>query len=246
MKLSIITPTLNQSQFIEDTIISVQNQNFKNIEHIVIDGGSTDGTIDILKKYKHLKWISEKDSGQSNAINKGFRMATGDIVAWINSDDYYDTNVFNSVSDFFCSHKDCHFLYGDINYIEENGKLIASYKGDNLTLDNLIRCPDIVRQPSCFWTKDVISDIGYLNERLHLVMDFEFFLRIGMKYRYYYLGQTFSNFRFYQTNKTNRLLKKQAVELFTVLFRYRKLNISNCKLIFKRYLKSLIDNWRLQ
>jgi len=88
VKISIITPTLNHAQYIEDTILSVKNQDYSDFEHIIIDGGSTDGTVDILKKYPHLIWISEKDSGQSNAINKGFKMASGDILAWINSDDY--------------------------------------------------------------------------------------------------------------------------------------------------------------
>lgn len=244
MKISIITPTLNQAQFIEDTIISVLTQNFNNFEHIIIDGGSTDGTVEILKNYEHLKWVSEKDTGQSNAINKGFRMASGDIIAWINSDDYYDKGIFSPVSDFFESHKDCHFLYGDITYIDEHRKFLTSLKGANLTLGNLVNCPDIVRQPSCFWRKDILYDIGFLNEKLHLVMDFDFFLRIGLKYKYYYIERNISNFRHYKTNKTNRLLKRQAVELFSVLLKHKKLNISNCGLIFKRYFISSLDYWR--
>ncbi len=99
--VSIITPSFNQAQFIEQTIKSVQNQDYKNIEHIIIDGGSTDGTIDILKKYSGIKWISEKDNGQSDAINKGFSTANGEILAWLNSDDYYDENIITKVVEYF-------------------------------------------------------------------------------------------------------------------------------------------------
>jgi len=98
--ISIVTPSLNQGRYIEQTIQSVLLQNYPNFEHIVIDGGSTDGTVEILKKYPHLKWISEKDSGQSEALNKGLKMATGDIIAWINSDDWYAEGAFNNVASF--------------------------------------------------------------------------------------------------------------------------------------------------
>lgn len=243
MRFSIITPTLNQSQFIEQTIRSVINQNYSDYEHIIVDGGSVDSTIDILKRYKTLKWISEKDNGQSHAINKGFAMATGDILAWINSDDYYQENIFESVADYFIQHPNCYFLYGDITYVNEHGRYLESFKGNNLTLTNLVRCPDIIRQPSCFWRKDVIGQIGGLSETLHLVMDFDFLLRIGLKFEYHYLNKNLSFFRHYQNNKTHRLLKKQAIELLTVLLKYKKLNIYNVRLILIRYLKSVIKGY---
>jgi glycosyltransferase involved in cell wall biosynthesis len=218
MKFSIITPTLNQSQYIEKTINSVLEQDYPDFEHIIIDGVSTDGTLEILKKYPHLKWISEKDSGQSNAINKGFRMATGDIVAWINSDDYYDSSVFKTVNDYFTRNSNSNFVYGDITYVDAQNKIVEKHKGANLTYENLVKCSDIIRQPSCFWKKCVIEKVGLLNENLHLVMDFDFFLRIGKQYTFDYIEKNVSFFRCYPDGKTGKFRKKQLIELAKVLY----------------------------
>ncbi len=217
MKISIITPTLNQANFIEDTILSVKSQHYPDFEHIIVDGGSTDGTIEILKKYPHVKWISEKDSGQSNAINKGFRMATGDILAWLNSDDYYEKDVFPIIAEYFEKNAGCSFLYGDITYVDENGKMLGRISGDQMRYAELVKNPDLVRQPSCFWRKEVLQIVGFLNENLHLVMDYEYLLRIGKRYGFGYLNRNISYFRSYGGNKTSRLNKEQLRELQKVM-----------------------------
>jgi glycosyltransferase involved in cell wall biosynthesis len=220
MKISIITPTLNHARFIEDTIQSVLNQDHKDVEHIVVDGGSTDGTIEILKKHPHLKWISEKDTGQSNAINKGFRMATGDIIAWCNSDDYYERNVFSEIAAFFRDHPDCCFLYGDITYIKEDKNVIFKFSGNDMSFASLLKNPDLVRQPSCFWRKELLQTIGFLNEDLHLVMDYDYILRIGRKHPFCYMPKNLSYFRFYAENKTTKMVKRQVRELRAVMKEY--------------------------
>ena len=121
MKISIITPSYNQAQFIERTILSVLNQDYKDIEYIIMDGGSTDGTVEILKKYSdHIIWKSEKDNGQSDAINKGLKMATGDIVAYLNSDDTYQPGAFKEVATFFEKNPDKKWVYGKCLIINEN------------------------------------------------------------------------------------------------------------------------------
>jgi glycosyltransferase involved in cell wall biosynthesis len=217
MRISIITPSLNQSRFIEETILSVKNQPYKDFEHIVIDGGSTDGTIEILKKYPHLKWISEKDNGQSDAINKGFRVAAGDVLAWLNSDDYYDQNIFKDVAAYFEAHSDCFFLYGNITYVDESGKPFAHVDGDTISYKRLLCNPDIVRQPSCFWRKDILRTVGYLDENLHVVMDYDYFLRIGKLYQFHYINSNLSFFRSYPQGKTSSLAKRQATELRSVM-----------------------------
>ena len=118
LKFSVITPSFNNAQYIEQTIKSVLEQNYPNFEHIVIDGGSTDGTVEILKKHSHLKWVSEKDEGQADALNKGFRMATGDIIAWINSDDWYEPNIFGNIAEWFERNPDKNIVMGDCNLID--------------------------------------------------------------------------------------------------------------------------------
>ena len=200
------------------------NQNHEDVEHIVIDGGSTDNSVSILAKFPHLIWTSEKDSGQSDAINKGFRKATGEIVAWLNSDDYYEENIFKEIVDYFEAHPDCMFLYGAITHVNKYGKPLFSVSGDVISFQELIRCPDIVRQPSSFWRREVIREFGGLDERLHLVMDFDFFLRIARRYRFHYIDRNLSYFRTYDVNKTSAYPRRQIFEINQV-FRKNKIHL---------------------
>jgi glycosyltransferase involved in cell wall biosynthesis len=216
LKISIVTPSYNQAEFIEATIRSVMHQDHDDVEHIVIDGGSTDGTTAVLKKYAHLHWVSEKDSGQSNAINKGFARATGDVVAWLNSDDYYEENVFGAVADYFRSHPDCMLLYGNITFVGRDGRPLYSITGDTIDYDALIACPDIVRQPSFFWRREVITEVGGVDENLHLVMDFDFLLRIGKKHRFHFVNRNLSYYRYYRDNKSLSQARRQTVEICRV------------------------------
>jgi glycosyltransferase involved in cell wall biosynthesis len=240
LRISVITPTLNQGEFIEDTIRSVFEQDHLDVEHIVVDGGSTDGTQEILARYPHLRWVSEEDSGQSNAINKGFRMATGDVVAWLNSDDYYDRNVLSAVSAYFETHPGCMMLYGDITYIARDRRILYSLTGDTISYETLLQSPDIVRQPSSFWRRQAVADLGGLDERLHLVMDFDLILRCARRQRPHYIARNLSFFRWYGQSKTATMLGRQARELYRV---YRKNGVSlgfrQYRFLLGRYLDSL-------
>ena len=239
MKISVITPSLNQADFIEKSIRSVLFQDYSDFEHIIIDGGSSDNTIDILKKYNHLKWISEKDSGQSQAINKGFEIATGDIICWLNSDDYFDTDTFTRVSDYFNKHPDCSLLYGDITYVDEKNTVIRRITGNEISHSALSIYPDLVRQPSTFWRKSIINEFGGLNEKLKLVMDLDFFLRISSKYKFHYIPQNLSFFRTYSEGKTLKFQRRQVLEIIIVLFRNnKKISWITVKILTKRFLLS--------
>lgn len=230
LRFSIITPSYNQGKFIRDTIESVLQQNYDNFEHIIIDGGSTDDTISILKEYPHLKWISEKDNGQAHAINKGFAMASGDIIAWINSDDYYEKDVFSTIVKYFEEHQHSNFLYGDITYVDQLKNILSTIKGETLSYSALIKNPDIVRQPSIFWRKDIFLSVGYLDENLHLVMDYDFFLRAAKNYPFDYIHKNLSCFRVHSQSKTTQLFKNQSLEIYSVFKRY------NQTITFNQYL----------
>jgi glycosyltransferase involved in cell wall biosynthesis len=219
MRISIVTPSFNQAKFIEQTIRSVLDQDHDDIEHIVMDGGSTDGTCEILSRYPHLHWVSEQDRGQSDAINKGFRRSTGDILAWLNSDDWYEKNVLGDVARYFGTHPDCMMLYGDIMFVDKEGKKLISYTGDTINFASLAECPDIVRQPSFFWRKALFLEQGGVDESLNLVMDFDYFLRTARKYRLHYLPRTISCYRCYEQNKSLSMGRRQVLEMMQV---YRK------------------------
>src|ERR1700733_2213211 len=148
--ISIITPSFNQGAYIEQTIRSVLHQNFEHVEHIVVDGGSTDGTVDILKRYPHLVWVSEKDRGQADALNKGLALAKGDIVGWVNSDDYYEHDIFGSVAACF-QRSNAQWVVGNLADVFDDGSQVVFRPSPTITFDALVRDPDIVRQQSTFF-----------------------------------------------------------------------------------------------
>jgi glycosyltransferase involved in cell wall biosynthesis len=185
LKISIITPSFNQAQYLEQTIDSVLSQDYPNIEYIVIDGGSTDGSIDIIKKYeKHLAyWVSEPDSGQSQAINKGVQRATGDVINWLNSDDYYHSGALQTVADAFKDRRvTCYCAKS--NMINEEG-LIKESRGTDVYEGNLAKTIGWARidQPETFFRIEAWDNVGLLNEQLHYTMDREWWMRYLLIYR---------------------------------------------------------------
>lgn len=225
MKITVVTPSFNQGSFIEETIRSVMHQDHGEVEHIVVDGGSTDNTVEILRKYDHLRWVSEKDSGQSNAINKGFRMATGGILAWLNSDDMYEENVLGAVAGYFEDHPDCMLAYGDITFVDRSGARMFAITGGTMDYASLLENPDRVRQPSCFWRSELVRELGGLDEDLHLAMDFDFLVRAGARHRFYYLPRSLSRFRSYDENKSWSSHRRQIREILGV-YRKNKLRLT--------------------
>lgn len=221
LKISIITPSFNQGKFIRDTIESVLNQNYKNYEHIVIDGGSTDETVDILKEYPHLTWISEKDKGAADAINKGFEMADGDVVTWINSDDYYEANTFIEVINYFSNDTNIEFLYGNRSVSMPIKNKVYPEKTIIQDAQKLIHfSADIVRQPCSFFRLSLLRKVGLLNADLKLVFDYDLFIRMFLTAKPYYVDRSFAVQRDYGDTLTRRNLKRQAVEIFKVSRKY--------------------------
>ena len=181
-KITIITPVLNQGKYIEAAIRSVLLQNYPHLEYIIMDGGSSDNTLSIIKKYTPWihHWESIRDHGQSHAINKGLKLATGEIITWLNGDDLLTRGALKAVAEFYLRHPQAVFTYGKAFYLLEESTLLPVSPPENPGLQAFSRFPFV--QPSCFFKKAVLSHIGLLDESLQMTMDFDLFVRIALLY----------------------------------------------------------------
>ncbi len=223
-KISIITPSYNQGQFIEQTILSVINQNYPNLEYIIIDGGSTDKSVEIIKKYeKHLAyWVSEPDKGQSDAINKGIAKCTGDIFNWINSDDYYEPNVFNEIAEGF-KDKNTLALCGFMNRVNMQGNVLNKvrtqiYDSFPQTVGYLL-----YQQLSTFIRFSAVRKLGVLNTNLNYAMDIEWWFKFLLKFgidNIKMTNQTITNFRVYPNSKTGSSNSQLFNELINIYYHF--------------------------
>lgn len=177
-KITIVTPSYNQGEFLEETILSVLSQEYPNLEYIICDGGSTDNSVEIIKKYadRLAWWCSEKDKGQTVAINKGMHRATGDIVGWINSDDVLLPGALLEVGRFFMKHPDCEFANGDGAVIGRDGTVL---KFTHLVVNKwfMERGYSNIVQQGMFWRRDLFGKLGFLDETFHAIMDVEWLIR---------------------------------------------------------------------
>lgn len=223
LKVSIITPSYNQGEYLEETILSVLNQTYENIEYIVIDGGSTDNSVDIIRKYvdKITYWCSEKDNGQADAINKGLKRATGDLVCWINSDDVLYTNFVEKFVNHFIAHPNVDFLYGDV---EQGADLqyATIRKGETIDYPTMLRTLRVpMPQQATMWRKSVMDKIGYLDSQWHVLLDREYFMRIAQCSAIEYLPGVVAFFRNHENAKSIAEWHKWMPELekyYTTLF----------------------------
>ncbi|MEL7069941.1 MAG: glycosyltransferase family 2 protein [Cyanobacteria bacterium J06581_3] len=205
-KITIITPSFNQAEFIEETIRSIILQGYPNLEYIVIDGGSSDGSVEIIKKYELWidYWISEPDEGQSNALNKGFKKATGEILAWVNSDDTYEPGTLTAIGRYFASHPDTDVVYGNANIIDIDSKDIGLIRSvpfsRNAYLYNALPIP---AQTAVFWRRELFFNIGMVNESLNYSMDCELIVKfIEADARFSFIREVFGNYRAHELSKT--------------------------------------------
>jgi len=194
---SIVTPSFNRGRFIEEAILSIKNQNYPHIEHLIIDGGSTDGTLDVIRRYEgmyNLRWVSEPDEGQADALNKGFRLARGEILGWLNADDTYQPEAVPSAVAWLQSHPAVDLVYGHSHYIDESGAVLYTNTTPPFSLERLL-CSNIIPQTAMFFRRRIIEESGGVNPHLHYVMDWEFVLRIARHYQVQRVPAVWGNFR---------------------------------------------------
>ena len=220
-RISILTPSFNQGAYIEQNIRSVLDQGYPNVEHIVIDGGSTDNTVEILKRYPHLKWVSEKDRGQADALNKGLALATGEIIGWINSDDFYEKNIFATVAGHFADQA-TQWVVGNLTRVWEGLNLQLAESSQSITYAKLLRNADIVAQPGTFFRKSAIEAAAGWNADLHMVMDFDLWVRLARMYAPKMVDANWAYFRMHADQKSTwRNLTRQIREINRILRRER-------------------------
>lgn len=201
-RLSVVTPSFDQAQFIERTLRSVLDQRVDSLEYVVCDGGSTDGTLDILRRYEdRLRWVSERDGGQAEAVNKGLSLTSGEVIGWLNSDDIYCPGALEYVCAFFDEHPDVDIVYGDANHIDEEDLVIEPYYTEDWDYE---RFKDVcfVCQPAVFFRRRIVSRHGLLDRSLRYCMDYEYWLRIGATTPFVRLPRIVAGSRMYRTNKT--------------------------------------------
>ena len=227
MDISIVTPSFNQGQFIERTLQSVADQRRAlpeqvTLEHVVFDGGSTDNTVEILQNFKpEVNFVSEKDQGQTDAINKGIRATSGTIIGWLNSDDIYYPGAVAKALAFFNNHPEVDVVYGQADHIDVHDKAFESYPSDSWNFERLQeQC--FLCQPAVFFRRRVIEQYGLLDETLSYCMDYEYWLRLGKAgVQFAYTEEKWAGSRLYADNKTlgaRVLVHKEINDMFKKKF----------------------------
>ena len=246
--VSIITPSFNQGRYLEETMLSVLQQDYPNIEYIVIDGGSTDNSIEVIHRYESRLgyWISERDKGQTEALNKGFAHAHGEILAWLNSDDVYYPGAVSEAVKFLLENPDIGMVYGDLDFINEDGRIIGRFKAAQTHLKKLRRGYVHIPQPAAFFKATHWKKIGPLDPGYFFAMDYDLWVRLaGVTSLKYLPGNPWAKFRLHSDAKTINADDRCWPEMLRVHYRDggRFLSI----IVIKYYLRKLVSpfiNWR--
>ncbi len=205
--ISVVTPSFNQGDFIERTIQSVIERGYPRVEHLVIDGGSTDSTVEVLRRYlkdypEQLDFVSEPDRGQAHAVNKGFDRARGEIIGWLNSDDTYEPEALAAVAEAFQRHPDCDVIYGRAHYVDQNDELLGAYPTRTEFHWQTLAHQCFICQPSVFLRRRVLDRGWRLDESLQMCMDYDFWIRLGRDHQVCFLDRVLAASRMYEDNKT--------------------------------------------
>lgn len=248
--VSIITPSFNQADFLESTIQSVLNQDYPNIEYIIVDGGSTDSSAEIIKRHedKLAWWVSEKDKGQTDAINKGFNRARGEILAWLNSDDTYNAGAISAAVKYLNENPDAAMVYSDCNYINEDGNIIGKFPAAQTDYPKLRRGYVHIPQQTMFFRAKYWREIGPLDPSFYFAMDYDLWTRLAARAPLQYVGgETWANFRIHTRSKTNVNDERGWQEMLRVHYRDGGSFLS--PIVAKYYTRKVIGplwKWRIK
>ena len=248
--VSIITPSFNQARYLEATINSVLGQDYPRIEYIIVDGGSTDESADIIKKHEGriAWWVSEQDKGQTDAINKGFNRATGDILAWINSDDTYNPGAVSAAVKYLLENPEVAMVYADCNFIDENDKVIGKFNAAQTDYHRLREGYVHIPQQTMFFRAKYWKELGPLDPSFYFAMDYDLWTRIAAHAPFKYLaGQIWANFRLHTSGKTVAADDRCWPEMIRV--HYRDGGSFFSIIMAKYYLRKIIGplwKWRIR
>ncbi|MDD5466398.1 MAG: glycosyltransferase family 2 protein [Anaerolineales bacterium] len=219
MKISIVIPSYNQGKYIRRTIDSVLSQGYPDVELVVMDGGSTDETLEVLEDYsERIFWRSTPDRGQTQAVNNGWKLTSGQILGWVNSDDILLPGALNTVGECFETRPGVQWLYGNCRYIDASDRFVGDYPVQPYDYEFLVRnVQNYIPQPSVFLRRKVVDEAGLLNEDLHYVMDLEYWLRVGLKYPAFYLDTPLACLRLHQNAKSIAAFGKFSNELVVTI-----------------------------
>lgn len=234
-KVSIVTPSYNQATFLESTILSVLEQDYPNIEYLIIDGGSSDGSIEVIRRYEDRVsfWMSEPDAGQTDAINTGFERASGQIFAYLNSDDLYRQGAVREAVDYLVSHPDMGMVYGDADYIDEDGEIIGRFPASQTDYRRLRRGYVHIPQQATFFRAELWHQVGPLDPSFFFAMDYDLWVRIARLRKISYEPSTWAAFRLHGESKTLSAVDKCWPEMIRV---HRRLGGSVFSVIYAKYM----------
>ena len=241
--VTIVTPSYNQADYLEETIQSVLRQDYSNIEYFIVDGGSTDNSLAIIEKYadKLGWWVSEADQGQTDAINKGFAHANGEIIAWINSDDTYISGAVLEAVDYLQSHPDVGMVYGDANLIDEDGNIIGQFPARQTGYKRLRRGYVHIPQQAAFFRVDLWRKVGPLDTTFYFAMDYDLWVRLAKLAPLVYYPRLWANFRLHESGKSVVADNRCWPEMLRV--HYREGGSWFAPIVFKAKIRPLVYGW---